>query len=92
MEFNHVYMCIKKKTTIDDLLVVITSNHRFMLEVKIAPNGTLAGGKRQYTPLRVKAIQHHNNWSYQNVEGLAGARALHRPWPSITMASSLVCH
>ena len=72
MEFSHVYMYIKKKyrqsLTIDDMLVVITSNHRFMMEIKVAPKGTLVGGKRPYTPMRLKAIQHHNDWSYQNVE------------------------
>ena len=39
-----------------------------MLEVKIAPKGTLVGGKYQYTPLRIKAIQNHNEWSSNNVQ------------------------
>ena len=72
MDFGKVYSFIKRKydvnLTNDELLTVITSNHRFMLEVRIAPKGTLVGGKYQYTPLRIKAIQNHNEWSNNNVK------------------------
>ena len=65
MDYGKVYSFIKRKydvnLTNDELLRVISSNHRFMLEVKIAPKGTLVGGKYQYTPLRIKAIQNRNN-------------------------------
>ena len=78
MEFNHFYMYIKKKymqsLTVDDMLVVLMSNHRFMMEIKVAPKGTLVGGKRQYTPLRLKTIQHHNELVLPECgRGLAGA-------------------
>ena len=72
MDYGRVYNFVKRKYDInltnDELLRVITSNHRFMLEVKIAPKGTLVGGKYQYTPLRIKAIQNHNEWSSANVQ------------------------
>ena len=74
MDYGKVYSFMKLKRkydvnlTNDELLRVITSNHRFMLEVKIARKGTLVGGKYQYTPLRIKAMQNHNEWSNNNVQ------------------------
>ena len=68
MDYVKAYTFIKKEYAVnltnDELLRVITSNHRFMMEVKIAPKGTLVGEKYQCTPLQMKAIQNHNEWSY----------------------------
>ena len=72
MDYTKVYSFIKRKYAVnltnDELLRAITPKNRFMLEVKIAPKGTLVGGKYQYTPLRIKVIQNHNKWSYNTVQ------------------------
>ena len=71
MDYAKVYSFIKRKYAVnltnDELLRVITSNHRLMLE-GYAKKGTLVGGKYQYTPLTIKAIQNHNEWSYNTVQ------------------------
>ena len=72
MDFTGVYRCVKKKfvarLTLEELILVVVNNHRFMVEVKIPPEGTLVAGKYGFTPIKLKAIANHNHWATRNVE------------------------
>ena len=72
MDFTSVYRYVKKKfvarLTLEELILVVVNNHRFMVEVKIPPEGTLVAGKYGFTPIKLKAIANHNHWATRNVE------------------------
>ena len=101
MEFSHVYMYIKKKyrqsLTIDDMLVVLTSNHRFMMEIKVAPKGTLVGGRgrtRQCDskPFSITTTGLTRTWK-KRCQSMSASSCWIRSmaWPNTIAANSLVC-
>ena len=56
------------RLTLEELILVVVNNHRFMVEVKIPPEGTLVAGKYGFTPIKLKAIANRNHWATRNVE------------------------
>ena len=69
MDFASVFSFIKRRysrsLTVSDLIDIVTSNHRFMLDVQLARE--LFAGKYRFLPVRIKAIQSHNDWILENV-------------------------
>ena len=71
MDFASVFSFIKRRysrsLTVSDLIDIVTSNHRFMLDVQLAREGELFAGKYLFLPVRIKAIQSHNDWILENI-------------------------
>ena len=71
MDFASVFSFIKRRysrsLTVSDLIDIVTSNHRFMLDVQLAREGELFAGKYLFLPARIKAIQSHNDWILENI-------------------------
>lgn len=71
MDFGSEFSFLKRRflrsITVSDLIDIVTSNHRFMLGIQLAREGELFAGKYLFLPIRIKAIQWHNDWVLQNV-------------------------
>ena len=71
MDFASVFSFIKRRysrsLTVSDLIDIVTSNHRFMLDVQLAREGELFADKYLFLPVRIKAIQSHNDWILENI-------------------------
>ena len=84
MDFGSVFSFLKRRysrsLTVSDLIDVVTSNHRFMLDIQLAREGELFAGKYLFLPIRIKAIQSHNDWVLQN---------LNMAWQEV---DRIVCH
>ena len=78
--FSFIKRRYSRSLTVSDLIDIVTSNHRFMLDVQLAREGELFAGKYRFLPVRIKAIQSHKRLDPgEHQHGVAPDRQNHLP-------------